>query len=91
MYYKVELNGNTQMTVQGYYDFINEGNNPIKVLDNGYDVTKQSKLATPTCWNSDNDEVSCSTLDCNESYYIQYTITYNNKSKSISRTLNSGC
>lgn len=89
--WKAELNGSTQMTVQGYYDFINEGNNPIKVLDNGYDVTKQAKLATPTCWNSDNDEVSCSTLDCNESYYIQYTITYNNKSKSISRTLNSGC
>lgn len=89
--WKVELNGASTMTVQEYYDFINAGNKPVKVLDSNYDVTSQAKLGTPTCWDGNNDEVSCSTLDCNESYYIQYTITYNNKSKSLSRTLSEGC
>lgn len=89
--WKVELNGASTMTVQEYYDFINAGNKPVKVLDSNYDVTSQAKLGTPTCWDGNNNEVSCSTLDCNESYYIQYTITYNNKSKSLSRTLSEGC
>ena len=89
--WKVELNGAGSMTVQEYYDFINEGNSPVKVMDSGYDVTKQAKISNPTCWDSTNNEVSCLTLDCNENYYIQYTITYNNKSKSLSRTLTSGC
>lgn len=88
--WKIELNGSKEMTVQGYYDFINAGSNPVKITDNGTDVTSNAKITT-TCWNSSNNEVSCQTMDCNEEYYIQHSVSYNNKNKSVSRTLKAGC
>jgi membrane peptidoglycan carboxypeptidase len=88
--WKIELNGSSTLTVQEYYDFINSGELPVKVLSGTNDVSKSSKINT-TCWNSTNDEVSCQTLDCNQSYSIQHTVTYNSKSKSVSRILTAGC
>ena len=88
--WRVEQNGDT-MTVQEFYKFINDGNNPVKVFDNENDVTKQAIIGKPSCYTSDDEWANCDTLDCNNSYTIQYTVTYNNKSKSVSRTLTEGC
>ncbi len=89
--WKIELNGNYSMTVQEYYNFVNAGNLPVKVTDEGFDVTKNAKINTPTCFDENNNEVSCSTLDCNEKYSIQHSVTYNNKTKVVSRELTPGC
>jgi len=89
--WRIELNGDSNLTVQGYYDFINSGESPIKVIDSGTDVTNNAKITT-TCWDSNNEPLtSCATMDCNNSYYVQHTATYNNKSKSVSRNLSAGC
>ena len=88
--WRIEMNGGNNITVAAYYNLLNEGK-PIKVLDSGYDVTKNASITT-TCWNkSNNNEVPCETLDCHSSYDIQHTATYNNKTKSVSRSLTAGC
>ncbi len=89
--WKVELNGASTMTVKEYYDFLNTGAKPVKVTDNNYDVTSSAKINTPTCWNEENNEVSCSELVCENKYFVQYTVTYNGKTRSISRNLSAGC
>ena len=88
--WRIEMNGGNNITVAAYYNLLNEGK-PIKVLDSGYDVTRNASITT-TCWNkSNNNEVPCETLDCHSSYDIQHTATYNNKTKSVSRSLTAGC
>ena len=89
--WKIELNGNYSMTVQQYYDFVNAGNKPVKVIDNGYDVTSGAHINNSTCFDSNNNEVSCLTMDCNERYTIQHSVTYNNKTKVVTRELTAGC
>lgn len=88
--WKVELNGPSEMSVQEYYNFINSGASVVKITDSDYDVTINAKIAT-TCWDSNNEETSCETLDCNNSYTVQHTAFYNNKSKSVTRSLSTGC
>ena len=88
--WKVELNGPSEMSVQEYYNFINSGATVVKITDSDYDVTINAKIAT-TCWDSNNEETSCETLDCNNSYTVQHTAFYNNKSKSVTRSLSTGC
>ncbi len=85
----IELNGNSEITVKEYYDLLNSGKQPIKVSDNGIDVTKNAKISSK-CWQN-NKEVSCETLDCSESYNVYHTAFYNNKSKTLKRLLKSGC
>ena len=88
--WRIELNGGT-MTVQEYYDFINKGNSPIKVIDSGYDVTKQATIKT-TCTDSEDNPVSnCDTLNCNNGYIVQHSATYNGKTRIVTRTLTEGC
>ena len=88
--WKVELNGNNQMNVQEYINFLSLGEPPIKVIDNGSDITNSAKIST-TCWDLNNNEISCNQMECSNSYSIQHTATINKKSKSVSRTLNAGC
>ena len=85
----IELNGNSEITVKEYYDLLNSGKEPLKITDNGSDVTKKAQINS-TCWKNDK-EVSCETLDCSESYTIQHTAFYNNKSKTMKRLLKAGC
>lgn len=85
----IELNGNSEITVKEYYDLLNSGKEPLKIIDNGSDVTKKAQINS-TCWKNDK-EVSCETLDCSESYTIQHTAFYNNKSKTMKRLLKAGC
>ena len=88
--WRIELNGGT-MTVQEYYDFINQGNSPIKVIDSGYDVTKQATINT-TCTDSEDKPISnCDTLNCNNGYIVQHSATYNGKTRIVTRTLTEGC
>jgi penicillin-binding protein 1A len=85
----IELNGDSEITVKEYYALLNSGKEPLKITDNGSDVTKKAQINS-TCWKNDK-EVDCETLDCNESYTIQHTAFYNNKSKTIKRQLKAGC
>lgn len=85
----IELNGNSEITVKEYYALLNSGKDPLKITDNGSDVTKKAQINS-TCWKNDK-EVSCETLDCSESYTIQHTAFYNNKSKTMKRLLKAGC
>lgn len=88
--WKIELNGNSNMTVTEYLDFINSNLPLVKVTDEGRDVTSTATIET-TCWDNKNNEVSCTRLSCQETYYIQHTVNYNKKSKSVSRNLSIGC
>jgi hypothetical protein len=88
--WNISLNGNKIMTVQEYYNYINSGNLPIKALSGTYDISKLVSISNE-CWNSNDEEVNCATLDCNQSYEIQHTASYNNEEKSVSRKLNAGC
>ena len=81
------LNGAAKITVAAFYKFFNN-NNLVKVISGGKVVNAK---VTTTCFDSDGDEVNCKTLDCKQSYDVQHTISYNNKTKTISRTLTAGC
>ena len=85
----IELNGNSEITVKEYYALLNSGKEPLKITDNDSDVTNKAQINS-TCWKNDK-EVSCETLDCSESYTIQHTAFYNNKSKTMKRLLKAGC
>ena len=88
--WKVELNGSSSMTVDAYYDFINADNIPVKVIDNNLDVTKTAKITT-SCLDDESKEVSCQSLKCTNNYTIQHSINYNNKTKVLTRKINSSC
>lgn len=81
------LNGSAKMTVAAFYNLYNN-NKLINVTAGG--KTVDAKVTT-TCYDSDDDEISCKTLDCKQSYNIQHTVSYNNQSKTINRTLIPGC
>ena len=81
------LNGAAKITVAAFYKLFNN-NNLVKVISGGKVVNAK---VTTTCFDSDGDEVNCKTLDCKQSYDVQHTISYNNKTKTISRTLTAGC
>lgn len=88
--WSIELNGSKTLTVQGYYNFINLGNYPITVKNNGIDVTSSASIANE-CWDENDNEANCATLDCKHKYTISHTATYNNEQKSVTRKLNPGC
>ena len=89
---EITLNGNNTMTVSGYYDMINNDINksPIKVTNNGVDVTNQA-VTKNYCSDQNNNSVDCKSLDCTSSYTIIHNVTYNGKTKSFTRTLTNGC
>lgn len=89
--WKVELNGNSKMAMETYYDFINEGNSPVKVMDNGYNVTKDAKIDTVCYKSSDNEEVACQDMVCSQSYDMVHKVTYNNSMRSVSRSIEASC
>ncbi len=90
----IELNGNNNITVSDYYDLKNAlndiGQKLVKIYDNKTEVKNFGEVTT-TCWNSDNTQVSCDTLDCNQEYKIIHKVTYNGVTKSKERLLIKGC
>lgn len=89
--WKAELNGKSDMTVSEYYNFINE-NNPLKVTENGIDITDKVTITT-TCFESTTGlECNKNAMDCSSSYILTYKVTYNGKtSGTIQRIIKSGC
>src|SRR5574344_119736 len=80
----VSLNGG-DMSVSAYLSFI-KNNSKVIVKSNGVDITNQTTISD-TCWDEENNEANCALLQSNQNYTVQYTVTYNNEQKSVSRDL----
>lgn len=88
---KVELNGNSTMTVAEYHQFIN-GNNPLKVTVNNETITNGVKYETTCIEELTGDECNHTSMDCTTSYILTHKAFYKGKyTSSIQRTIKAGC
>lgn len=88
---KVELNGNSTMSVAEYHQFIN-GNNPLKVTVNNEPITNGVKYETTCIEELTGDECNHTSMDCTTSYILTHKAFYKGKySSSIQRTIKAGC
>lgn len=90
IFWIIELNGRSTMSVAEYYDLVSSGETLIFAKSSGKDITNKNNITT-TCEDSKGNEIDCNSMDCKQYYKITHSYSYNDKTKSVSRKLTPGC